>query len=162
MRIQNINRSLIMKNNVSVRMPDFSKYDMNTKTPRKMSDEEYEKAIIAQAKKDAASGSFYSAESKNLMKSYVSPFSPDRRSLIQNTFRSADGLLDLLIRGTGKETVNFAEFKDSSGNTVAEYSSTQGWFMIGTPEENARENSFHSIYGDAYNGTESGSLDIKA
>lgn len=162
MIIQNIYSSHTVKKNVSVKMPDFSRYDMNTKTPGKMSDEEYKKSIIAQAKKDAASGTFYSTESKKLMKSYVSPFSPDRRSLIQNAFRTAGGLLNLLTRGMGKETVNFAKIKDSSGDTVAMYDSKHGWFMIGTSEENARENSFHSIYRDAYNGKASGSLDIKA
>ena len=46
--------------------------------------------------------------------------------------------------------VTFAEFKDSAGNVIAHYSQNNGWTMVGSPSENARESEFNSIYNDAW------------
>lgn len=114
--------------------------DFFTKTVPKMSDEKFKEAIIQQAQKDAPTGKFgvECPGFKNLMDSYVSVISPDRKGIIDKTLATfnsinqspiqqpkAISLLDILlgkrIMPTGNE-ISYAEFKDSSGEIVVTFS----------------------------------------
>jgi len=63
--------------------PDFTRFDFCTKTAPAMSEEEVREAIIEQAKKDAAKGicGGESAGYRNLIKSYISVASQDRKGI---------------------------------------------------------------------------------
>lgn len=78
----------------SIRLPDFknSTY-MNTKTEPAMSDEEFKKAIIELAKKDAEKGQFHNETKEyfELMKGYVSSVSPDRESVVTSSIKQIFG-----------------------------------------------------------------------
>lgn len=127
----------------SVPKPDFTQFDCCTKSAPAMSEDEYKKAIIELAKKDAASGDFGGENSgayRELKKSFVSVASPDRKSIISANMRSF----------FTKEKVTFAEFKDGAGNIIAHYSSNNGWTMIATRSEIARESEFDAIYNEAW------------
>ena len=126
--------------------PDFSSFDCSTKTDPAMSEDEYKKAIVEQAKEDAANGicSGESSGYQKLMKSFISVVSPDRRGIIAKSFKS------LRI----PEKSNYLEIKDSNNDVIAHYSKHNGWTMIGTNAEAARCREFCAIYmsawGDAY------------
>ncbi len=80
----------VHKKRGSVPSPDYTDFHFNTKTAPAMSDEKYKTAIIEQAKKDQAAGKFQSdsAGFRNLVKSYVSAVSPDRKSIISQGLRA--------------------------------------------------------------------------
>lgn len=122
--------------------PDFTRFDCCTKTAPAMSEEEYREAIIEQAKKDAAKGicGSESAGYRNLMKSYVSVSSPDRKGIITKASQSL----------TGKGRISFAEFKDAGNNVIAHYSQNNGWTMVMTQSEMARTSEFSAIYVGAW------------
>lgn len=131
----------------NVQLPDYNDFHFNTKQSPAMSEDKYEEAIIEQAKKDQSEGKFQSdsAGFRNLVKSYVSVASPNRKGII------TDGLtaifknniprpktLDIISLMFGevkyqKETKNlsYAEFYDGNGEMVASYSNG-GWTFYGT------------------------------
>lgn len=126
----------------SIPEPDYSSFDCLTKTDPAMSEEEYKKAIVEQAKEDAAKG-ICSGEStgyQSLMKSYVSVVSPDRKGIIAEAPKS--------LKLNGK--ASFLEIKDSSNNVIAQYSQDKGWTMISTKAEAARGREFCYIYMEAW------------
>ncbi len=149
----------------NVQLPDLNDFHFNTKQSPAMSEDKYEEAIIEQAKKDQSEGKFQSdsAGFRNLVKSYVSVASPNRKGII------TDGLtaifknniprpktLDIISLMFGevkyqKETKNlsYAEFYDGNGEMVASYSNG-GWTFYGTKEENARESKLLGIYNAAW------------
>lgn len=122
--------------------PDFTRFNYCTKTSPAMSEEEYREAIIEQAKKDAAKGicGGESAGYRNLMKSYVSVSSPDRKGIIAKAFQSL----------ANKGRISFVEFKDAGNNVIAHYSQNNGWSMVMTKAEIARTSEFSSIYVEAW------------
>ncbi len=130
----------------SLPQPDFSRFVFGTKTAPAMSEEQYKEAIIELAKKDAASGKCSTSGDNNfefmsLKKSFVSVVSPDRRSIIAAASRK--------LANQGE--VTYAEFKDSDGNIIAQYSPNDGWAMSGTPDEFARSVKFDTTYAAAWN-----------
>lgn len=124
--------------------PDYSSVDFLTKTPPSMSEEEYEEAIRAQAKKDALSSNHISDATKALRKDFVSVASPDRKNIISSALQA------MSYSPAKNSKVTFAEFKNSSSQVVAKFSSAGGWYAMGTPEEFARGRQFDSIYREAY------------
>lgn len=68
----------------NVQLPDYNDFHFNTKQSPAMSEDKYEEAIIEQAKKDQSEGKFQSdsAGFRNLVKSYVSVASPNRKGII--------------------------------------------------------------------------------
>nr|WP_315020143.1 hypothetical protein [uncultured Aminipila sp.] len=172
MRIENNNTftqgSLVLSTGKigNVQLPDYTDFHFNTKTEPVMSDEGYRTAIIEQAKKDLAAGKFQSESAgfRNLVKSYVSAVSPDRKRMISQglaaVFKNNNpqpktlNLIDYLL-GSVKykkevKNVSYAEFNDSNGEMVATYSNG-GWTFYGSKAENARESELWCIYNDAWN-----------
>lgn len=149
-----------------VSLPDYSDFNFNTKKAPTMSDKKYREAIIAQAKKDQSAGKFQSDSTgfKNLVKSYVSTVSPDRKNIIKDGLTAIFknkypqpttlNLIDYLFGNVKyrKESTNvsYAEFYDSNGEMVASYSNGK-WISYGTKAENARESELCSIYNAAWN-----------
>lgn len=150
----------------NVPSPNYSDFNFNTKQASAMSDEKYREAIVDQAKKDQSAGKFQSdsAGYRNLVKSYVSAVSPDRKNIItqgltaiakNNTPQPKTlSLLDYLY---GKvqyrkkaSNVSYAEFYDNHGEMVASYSNGR-WIPYGTKAENAREIELRGIYNEAWN-----------
>lgn len=147
----------------SVSVPDFF-----AKKAPKMSDDKFKEAIIQQAQKDAPTGKFGvdCPGFKNLMDSYVSVVSPDRKGIIDNAMAAlgsinqspipqpkALSLLDILLGKltmSDDNTISYAEFKDSSGEIVATFSNGT-WHAMGTPAEDARTSEFYGIYREAWN-----------
>ena len=151
----------------NVSLPDYTDFHFCTKTVPKMSDSEYKSAIEKQAKKDQATGKFQSDSPnfRNLMKSYVSVESPDRKNIISegltviyknNKHMSKTlNLIDYLFGSVKYEkqannNLNYAEFYDKSGNMVASFSNGGGTFY-GTKAENSREIEACMIYNAAWN-----------
>lgn len=149
-----------------VSLPDDTEFHFNTKKAPAMSDEKYREAIIKQAQKDQSVGEFQteSAGYRNLVKSYVSAVSPDRKNMIaggltaifknNNPQSETLNLIDYLL-GTVKyckesTELSYAEFYDKNGEMVASYSNGK-WISYGTKQENARESELWSIYNDAWN-----------
>ncbi|MDR2022489.1 MAG: hypothetical protein LBQ71_04415 [Hungatella sp.] len=68
----------------NVQLPDYTDFHFNTQKSPAMNDDKYKEAIVEQAKKDQAAGKFQSESSgfRNLVKSYVSVSSPDRKGII--------------------------------------------------------------------------------
>nr|WP_314463164.1 hypothetical protein [uncultured Clostridium sp.] len=146
--------------------PDYTDFHFNTKTAPAMSDDNYKTAIIEQAQKDQAAGKFQSESAgfRNLVKSYVSAVSPDRKSIISEGLRAiyknirqepkTFNLLDYMFGSVkySKEAndVSYAEFYDSNGEMVASYSNGK-WISYGTKAENARETELWGIYNHAWN-----------
>ncbi len=150
----------------NVPSPDYTDFHFNTKTAPAMSDEKYKTAIIEQAKKDQAAGKFQSdsAGFRNLVKSYVSAVSPDRKSIISEglkaiyknirqepkTFNLLDYMFGSVKYSREANDVSYAEFYDSNGEMVASYSNGR-WISYGTKAENARESELWGIYNQAWN-----------
>ncbi|WP_339280886.1 hypothetical protein [Lysinibacillus sp. FSL P2-0066] len=117
---------------------------MPTKTAPVMSEEEYKKAIIAQAKKDFDNGKFGGHKNPSYMamkNSFVSVASPNRKGAITQAFIS----LPFMQRNK----VNYLQVKDKHGNEIASFSPAKGWTAVGTSAEHARESTFDSIYTEA-------------
>ena len=171
----------------NVPSPDYTDFHFNTKTAPAMSDEKYKTAIIEQAKKDQAAGKFQSESAgyRNLVKSYVSAVSPDRKSIISEglkaiyknirqepkTFNLLDYMFGSVKYSREANDVSYAEFYDSNGEMVASYSNGR-WISYGTKAENARESELWGIYNQAWssaakasqgaaNGSSAASIDIK-
>lgn len=150
----------------NVPSPDYTDFHFNTKTAPAMSDDKYKTAIIEQAKKDQAAGKFQSESAgfRNLVKSYVSVVSPDRKSIISEGLRAVYknirqepktfNLLDYMFGSVkySKEAndVSYAEFYDNNGEMVASYSNGR-WISYGTKAENTRESELWGIYNNAWN-----------
>ena len=150
----------------SVSLPDYTDFNFNTKKAPAMSDKKYREAIIEQAKKDQSAGKFQSESAgfRNLVKSYVSTVSPDRKNIIaegltaifknKNPQPKTLNLIDYLLGNVKycKEAidVSYAEFYDSNGEMVASYSNGR-WISYGTKAENARESELWGIYNQAWN-----------
>ncbi|GLB28106.1 hypothetical protein LAD12857_00290 [Lacrimispora amygdalina] len=151
----------------NVPSPDYNDFHFNTKTAPAMSDDKYHTAIIEQAKKDQAAGKFQSESAgfRNLVKSYVSAVSPDRKSIISEGLRAVYknirkepktfNLLDYMFGSVkyskeANDDVSYAEFYDSNGEMVASYSNGR-WISYGTKAENARETELWGIYNHAWN-----------
>lgn len=149
-------------------------FPFDTKTEPKMSDEEYKAAIIRQAQKDAPTGKFGVTCSgfRELLDSYVSVVSPDRKGIITSVMNCIAGLknpfqpklpkiLSLLDVLTGKkefskdQKLTYAEFKDSNGEVVASYCDGK-WEAFSTKAEDARNSEFYGIYKDAWNAVRKG------
>jgi len=149
-----------------VPLPNYTDFHFNTKKAPTMNDEKYRKAIIEQAKKDQSAGKFQSESAgfRNLVKSYVSAVSPDRKNIINEgltaIFKNNKpqpktlSLIDYLFGNVKycKEAtdVTYAEFYDSNGEMVASYSNGR-WISYGTKAENARESELWGIYNEAWN-----------
>lgn len=150
----------------NVQRPDYTDFHFNTKASPTMSDDKYKEAIVEQAKKDQAAGKFQSESAgfRNLVKSYVSVASPNRKRIITEgltaVFKNNKpqpktlNIIDLLF-GRVKyqkeaKDLSYAEFYDSNGEMVASYSNG-GWTFYGTEAENARESELWSIYNTAWN-----------
>lgn len=145
--------------------PDYTDFHFNTNTAPAMSDDKYKTAIIEQAKKDQAAGKFQSdsAGFRNLVKSYVSAVSPDRKSIISQglraiykntrqepkTFNLLDYLFGSVKYSKEADDVSYAEFYDSNGEMVASYSNGR-WISYGTKAEDARESELWGIYNQAW------------
>jgi hypothetical protein len=144
------------------------------------SDDDYRTAIENMAKRHFAAGynlsqAYHSSELQNLMNSYSSVSSPDRRGIINNTLSGLSGklqsmmprfsmnrfcILDMLMqksnlfpnnRNMGN---NFINFTDSAGNIIAMYSQLpnggMGWSHVPTKGEIARGNEFARLYNEAF------------
>ncbi|QHI71713.1 hypothetical protein [Aminipila terrae] len=150
----------------NVPLPNYDDFHFNTKKTPAMNEEEYREAIIEQAQKDQAAGKFQSdsAGYRNLVKSYVSAVSPDRKNIIARgltaIFKNSKpqsktlNLIDYLF-GTVKyhkeaADLSYAEFYDSNGEMVASYSNGK-WISYGTKAENSRESELWGIYNEAWN-----------
>lgn len=181
-----VNQPSSRKKASSVSVPEFF-----IKKEPKMSDDKFKEAIIRQAQKDAPTGKFgvECPGFKNLMDSYVSVVSPDRKGIIDNALATlnsinqspipqpkAISLLDILLGKrmiSDNNEISYAEFKDSSGEVVATFSNGT-WHAMGTPAEDARTSEFYGIYRDAWNAarnetttppvsnTSSGTIDVTA
>ncbi|MDF2887423.1 MAG: hypothetical protein K0R23_1808 [Lacrimispora sp.] len=145
---------------------DYTDFHFNTKTAPAMSDDKYNTAIIEQAKKDQAAGKFQSdsAGYRNLVKSYVSAVSPDRKSIISQglraiykntrqdpqTFNLLDYMFGSVKYSKEADDVSYAEFYDSNGEMVASCSNGR-WISYGTKAEDARESHLWGVYNQAWN-----------
>jgi hypothetical protein len=169
MRINGFSENGILSGTVkagNVPSPNYNDGNFNTKKAPAMSDEKYRGAIIEQAKKDQSAGKFQSESVgfQNLVKSYVSAVSPDRKNIItegltailknRNPQPKSLNLADYLFGSVkySKEAtdVSYAEFYDSNGEMVASYSNGK-WISYGTKAENARESELWGIYNEAWN-----------
>lgn len=149
----------------TIPLPNYSNFNFNTKQAPAMSDEKYKEAIVEQAKQDQSEGKFQSDSVgyRNLIKSYVSAVSPDRKNIITQglTAVSKDNtpqpktltLLDYLFGSVkyNKEdkNVSYVEFYDHNGEMVASCSNGK-WISYGTKAENARESELRGIYNEAW------------
>ena len=154
----------------NVPLPNYNSINFSTKAAPAMSEEKYKEAIIAQAKKDYATGkqAGQSSETMRLLNSFTAPVSPDRKSIITQGLNSIfknggiadtgsvkiNTLLDYLL-GTAeyrktKQEVSFAEFYDNNGELVAKYSNV-GWSCVMTKAEATRTQEFYGIYMGAIN-----------
>lgn len=150
----------------NVPSPDYTDFHFNTKTAPAMSDDKYKTAIIEQAKRDQAAGKFQSESAgfRNLVKSYVSAVSPDRKSIISEglraiykntrqepkTFNLLDYMFGSVKYSKEADDVSYAEFYDSNGEMVASCSNGR-WISYGTKTENSRESELWGIYNHAWN-----------
>lgn len=99
----------------SITMPRFNHgaNAMPTKTAPTMSEEEYKKAIVEQAKKDFENGKFGGHKNPSYMtlkNSFVSVTSPDRKGAIAQAFKS----LPFMQRNK----VTYMQVKDRRGNEI--------------------------------------------
>lgn len=156
----------------NVSRPDYTDFNFNTKKAPAMSDEKYKEAIIEQAKKDQSEGKFQSESAgfRNLVKSYVSAVSPDRKNIIEKGLaeifknnKQQPKTLDIIDYLLGKvkyckeeSDVSYAEFYNSNGEMVASYSNGK-WISYGTEAENNRESELWGIYNEAWNSAARGS-----
>lgn len=148
----------------NVPLPAYASTQFLTKTPPAMSEEQYKKAIIAQAKKDYAAGKIAgeSPECMQLLKSFQQVVSPDRKSVIEKGLHQifsgnaplrnepqAYSLLDYLFGSVKYQKENFAvasaDFYDSNGELIASFTNS-GWHTIETETELARGKEFYAIY----------------
>lgn len=150
----------------TVPSPNYSDFNFNTKQASAMSDDQFREAIIEQAKQDQSVGKFQSDSIgyRNLVKSYVSAVSPDRKNIITSGLTAIAkenspqpktlSLLDYLYGNVKYEkedkNVSYAEFYDNNGEMVASYSNGR-WISYGTKAENARESELRGIYNEAWN-----------
>ena len=105
-----------------------------TKRTPKMSDEEFEQAIRAQAKKDAANGIYANnKEHSSLYFDYLSAVAPDRKAMFNANPKS--GKLTDLINGNAALTYNTA---------------SKMWMTVMTDTEKARAKMFNDIYREAF------------
>lgn len=156
----------------NVSKPDYTSFNFNTKRAPAMSDEKYRDAIIEQAKKDQAAGKFQSESAgfRNLVKSYVSAVSPDRKNIIEKgltaifknnkpqskTLNILDYLLGKVKYSKEDTNLSYAEFYNNNGEMVASYSNGK-WISYGTEAENNRESELWGIYNEAWNNAARGS-----
>lgn len=148
-------------------LPDFNNSNVYTNKKTGTSDSEYKKSIVEQAVKDQAEGKFQNESQgfNQLMKSYVSEVSPDRKGIITEGLQKIAknnvpvtkplDFIALLLNGEVKyqkdiNTVNYAEFTDSNGELIAAYSNG-GWTMYNTNAETARQIEMCMIYSKAWN-----------
>lgn len=121
-------------------------HSLSTQTPPAMSEEKYEEAIIAQAKKDFENGRCGGGNNTSYMalkRSYMSVAAPDRKgNILQMIRQNAD-----LKRGN----VRYLEMRDALGNLTATYDANYGWRGISTPAENRRSSKFNAIYMSTWN-----------
>jgi hypothetical protein len=150
----------------NLQLPDYTDWHSNTQTVPSMSNKQYNKAIIEQAKKDQAAGKFQSESAgfRSLAKSYISTASPDRKNIItagltaiyknnkpqSKTFTLLDYLYGTTKYKEQETDLSYAEFYDSNGEMVASYSNN-GWTFYGTKAENARESELWDTYNTAWN-----------
>lgn len=162
-----------------IHLPNFSDAFVYTRQKSGISDSEYKKAIIEQAKKDQAEGKFQTDSNgfNQLAKKYVQEVSPDRKKIITEGLQKIHkndavikkrlDVLALLFEGKVKfkkdsDEVTYAEFYDSNGEMVATYSNG-GWTMLHTNAETARQIQMCSIYNEAWreaNNAELGSTNV--
>lgn len=129
---------------VNVKIPN-----MRTKGQCKLSEKELINKIQELARKDAAAGknsryaeSFHgvrqpSAEWQKLKDDFVSFASPNRKGIIRNTLSGLTG------------NVTFMSFRDGQGHEIAHYSKANGWQVLPTPAEGARNNAFFDLWNQA-------------
>ena len=162
-----------------IHLPDFNDKYVFSRKITNTSDSEYEKMIREQAFEDFANGKFQNQSDgfNRLMKSYVQEVSPDRKSII------TDGLKEIAKnKGKDKKLIDFVstllegkviykntpigeseyiEFRDKNGELVAKYSNN-GWTMLNTKAETARQIEMCTIYNEAWGEAKSGEVkDVK-
>ncbi|MDR1322707.1 MAG: hypothetical protein LBK56_15005 [Gracilibacteraceae bacterium] len=111
-----------------------------------MSESEYHAAIAAQAQQDAANGVFHTgAQYNDLLKSFVSVVSPDRKNLFNGTVKK-------VTTGSFMGVMHSAYFYDGTGNMAAWYNGGggngpgTGWCFPPNKAEIERWGLFNSIY----------------
>lgn len=182
--ISGINKSYINSVHNSVRgfgikMPYVPQ--MRTKGQCKISEKELIDKIVKLAQRDAAAGKdsqfgatlkgstvrMPTAEWIKLRDDFVSPVSPDRMNIINNTLSSYAMKLNSNL--TGKDSRlsffellfnnskrlgpdvggNYVDFRDENGEWIARYSEPNGWVSWPTDAECARSDVFSQLWKDA-------------
>lgn len=154
--------------NGGIQLPNFSSPYVYTQKKTDTSGLEYAERIKKQAYMDYANGKFQnmSANFNRLMKSYVSEVSPNRKGIITSGLtavskKSKIGVKPIDFVATlleGKVIYQkssagnnaYMEFYDQNGEKVAKYSNN-GWTMLNTKAETARQIELCSIYNKAWN-----------
>jgi hypothetical protein len=161
------------KNIGGIHLPDFNAPYVFTKQSGGLSDDEIKKKVVMQAHIDYANGEINTTGFIQLEKFYACKVSPNRNGIITEGLqaiaknRQRDALpLDIvatLLEGEARyqrlptgET-DYIDFYDKNGELVATYSNN-GWTMITTKAEAARQAEICQIYGKAWNDAKNGKL----
>lgn len=151
-----------------IQLPNFNSSYVYSQNKTDTSSLEYGERIKKQAYMDYANGKFQnmSANFNRLLKSYVSEVSPNRKGIITSGLtavskKSKIGVKPIDFVATlmeGKVIYQkssagnnvYMEFYDKNGEKVAKYSNN-GWTMLNTKAETARQIELCSIYNKAWN-----------
>ena len=154
-----------------IALPNFNGDYMYSKKKSGISEGEYRKQIIEQARQDYQNGKFQNRSDGfvKLMKRYTSEVSPDRESIITSGLKAVSknqqdvpkpvDMIATLLEGKIKYQKlpygqsDYMEFYDSNGEMVATYSNN-GWTMFTTDAEAARQTNMCMIYNAAWQDAE--------
>jgi len=114
--------------------PDWNEVPTKTDKPA-MSDDEFEESIKELARKRFSSGKSDHAAFKSLCTKYVSPFSPDRKAIYENSMKKTGGKMNAACM-----------FWDNNGNQSFFWHPEDFWSVAFTDAEHARAREFTSIY----------------
>lgn len=116
--------------------PDWN--DIPTKTDKPaMSDDEFQETIKELARKDFSSGKRDHASFKSLCTKYVSPYSPDRKSIYENSMQKTGGKMNAACM-----------FWDNKGKQSFFWHPDGFWSASFSEAELTRAREFTSIYVD--------------
>lgn len=162
-----------------IHLPDFNDDYVYSKHKSGISDAEYKKQIIEQAYADCANNKFQnkSKDFVKLMKRYTSEVSQDRKSIITSGLKAVSrdsqdklkpiDMVATILEGKVKYQkqpsgdTDFIEFYDDNGEMVALYANN-GWTMITTDAEAARQINMCMIYNAAWRDAENGVPMVKS
>lgn len=116
--------------------PDWSQIKTKTSSPA-MSENDFDDAIRDLARKEFSANKKDHKSIQELMTKFVSPISPDRKALYNESMRKTGGKMNAAC-----------VFWDNQGNRSLIWHPEDGWSINATEAETNRVRQFYSIYND--------------